>query len=138
MFFGIVMVRSLLGLGVEVLMIFALSRSLANASLSKACSLRVGTRPSMPTTMLAFGRLVYLAPSLRPAIPGKFMKYCLFYKRSHFGWSIFQKQLITPQKDTSDTVLALIHSEILQNCHVHVFAIFSNRFERTVFADNTD
>ena len=30
------------------------------------------------------------------------MKYCLFY--------------------TSDTILALIHAEVLQNCHFHVFA----------------
>ena len=41
-------------------MMFALPRSLAIASLSKACSLRVGARPSMPTTMLAFGPLMYV------------------------------------------------------------------------------
>ena len=54
------MVSSLFGLGDDVLIMFVLPRSLAIASFSKACSLRVGARPSMPTTMLAFGPLMYV------------------------------------------------------------------------------
>ena len=53
------MVKSLLGFGLVVFRIFVLPRSLAIASLSKACSLRVGARPSMPTTIFAFGPLKY-------------------------------------------------------------------------------
>ena len=63
----------------------------------------------------------------------------------------FVKILIASQKDTSDIILALIQSEILQNCHFHDFAIFSNSCQRpswiarwhtfgrtTLFADNSD
>ena len=69
---------------------------------------------------------------------------------SHFGWSLCEKNLIPSQNDTSDTILALIHSEVLQKCHFHFFATFSNssqqpswisqwnKFERTLFADNSD
>ena len=42
---------------------------------------------------------------------------------SNFGWSICENFLIHSQNHTSDTVLALIHSEALQNCHF-MFLLF--------------
>ena len=53
-------------------------------------------------------------------------------------------------KDTYDTILDQIHSEVLENYHFHVFAIFSNssqrpswiaqwhKFKRTLFAEYSE
>ena len=69
---------------------------------------------------------------------------------SHFGRSICEKFLIPSHNNTSDTILALIHSEVSSELSFSVLAIFSNssqqpcwiaqwhKFDRTLFADNSD
>ena len=42
------------------------------------------------------------------------------------GWSIFEKIVITSCKKSFDIILVQIHSEVLDNCQFHVFAMFSN------------
>ena len=62
----------------------------------------------------------------------------------------FAKNCNSFYKDCFDTVLYQIHSEILENSHFRIFAIFSNgsrrpswtaqshKFEKTPFADHSD
>ena len=88
------------------------------------------------------------------------MRYCLFHifryfnnawqMAASFGWSVFKTNEIVFLEDRPDTMLYHIHSESLEICHFHVFAIFSNssrrpswtaqshKFERTPFAGHSD
>ena len=42
---------------------------------------------------------------------------------SHLDGHFVKKKFIASRKETSDTILTLIHSEVLQNCNFHVYAI---------------
>ena len=72
-----------------------------------------------------------------------------------FGWSICEKLEIVMGscEDSSDIILVQIHSEVVENCHFHVFAFFffffydsqqpsciaqSHKVGRTSFADPSD
>ena len=60
----------------------------------------------------------------------------------------FVKNCNTSCKEFYDTILVQIHSEVLENCHFHVFAILvtaadghvglSHQFVRIPFADHFD
>ena len=63
------------------------------------------------------------------------MRYCLFHifaifsngRGSHFGYSICEKIVIASCEDLCDTILVLIHSEVLESVFHEILAYRQNR-----------